>query len=74
MSLDNFSLTQLALLPRTSLIALQNVANTRISEAVAKLKPLNRRISKLTGVGRLERGGSAGVTSITNRFKERTLP
>ena len=64
MSLDNFSLAQLALLPRTSLIALQNVANTRISEAVAKLKPLNRRISKLTGVGRLERGGSAGVTSV----------
>ena len=64
MSLDNFSLSQLALLPRTSLIALQNVANTRISEVIAKLKPLSRRISKLTGVGRLERGGTAGVTSI----------
>ena len=60
MALESFTPGQIALLPNTSLLALQNTARVTATEITKKIAPLTRRVTRLTGKGRVDKGG-AGV-------------
>ena len=64
MALESFTPEQIALLPHTSLLALQNTARVTATELSKKIAPLNRRMTRLTGKGRIDKGDSGVNTAV----------